>query len=313
MPGGTIGTAEAPPAPPENRPIQSRPHKIMGADIAAGPHCPCTSDPAGKARHSRRAVSRNGTWTEVPAPPPPGVRPQPKLLQAFPAGSPSGPKPWRFAAWRIRNRSSSSHPGGSFGRNLRFRVRRDSKPKLLFRLTSPWTCVLGPCRFAAPGPKPGPARQIRSRSSFLAGGSARTEVPPSAGLVLDPKVRCPAYPVPRARRPSVPGGRFTKPAAFAFAEGQARHRPPGGGFVSRPAVRFHPPCHPKAAGPMSTWAVAGKATLRCRRIVLATTHSCHEKWRRKSPIWLWITRITCITSRVPERRIDTLAPAAAPA
>jgi hypothetical protein len=286
----------------------------MGADIAAGPHCPCTSDPAGKARHSRRAVSRNGTWTEVPAPPPPGVRPQPKLLQACPAGSPSGPKPWRFAAWRIRNRSSSSHPGGSFGRSLRFRVRRDSKPKLLFRLTSPWTCVLGPCRFAAPGPKPGPARQVRKpkllprRWQRANRGPAFCRAGPGPEGPVSGLIR---FLEPEGLRFRV--GRFTKPAAFAFAEGQARHRPPGGGFVSRPAVRFHPPCRPKAAGPMSTWAVAGKATLRCRRIVLATTHSCHEKWGRESPIWLWITRITCITFRAPQRRIDALAPAAAPA
>jgi len=91
-------------------------------------------------------------------------------------------------------------------------------------------------------------------------------------------------------------GRFTKPAAFASAEGQARHRPPRGGFVSRPAFRFRLPCRPRAAGRASAPAVAGKALLRFRKIVSATSGSCHEKAGRPSWIRLWITRITGISA-----------------
>jgi hypothetical protein len=119
----------------------------------------------------------------------------------------------------IRSRSSFRFPRGLPVRAeaLAVRLVAVSKPKLLF---PPWRArpaeafgsasgriqgrspgsawqVHGPkpwviAGFAAPGPKPGPARPCRSRSLSRIGGSARTEVPPSAGLVLDPKVRCPA-------------------------------------------------------------------------------------------------------------------------
>jgi len=72
----------------------------------------------------------------------------------------------------------------------------------------------GSAGFAAPGPKPGPARQFRSRSSFLAGGGAETEVPLSAGLVLNPKARCPACGFPRGRRPT--GSRWALYEACRF-------------------------------------------------------------------------------------------------
>jgi hypothetical protein len=189
----------------------------------------------------------------------------------FPAGSPSGPKPWRFAAWRIRNRSSFSPP---------------------WRSLRPKPPVPRPAGFEAEASLP-PDKSMDLRPGSLPLRSSRAETR-SCPTKPEPKLpfrrwqranRSPAFcragpesedPVSgltRFLKPEgslVPVGRFTKPAAFAFAEGQARHRPPGGGFVSRPAVRFHPPCRPKATGPISAWAVAGKATLRCRKIVSAT-------------------------------------------
>ena len=186
-----------------------------------------------------------------------------EAASGFPAGSPTGPKPWRFAARRIRNRVPLP-PSRSSGRSLRFRIRRDPA-EARFRLA-----VHGPKswvrRFAAPGPKPGPARR-RSRSPS-AGGSAR----PKSRFLPDrswTEVRCPACRFP-ARRLLVPGGRFTKPAAFASAKGKPassawrRLRQP-------PCLRFRPPCRPKATGRASARAVAGKAILRCRKIVSATT------------------------------------------
>jgi hypothetical protein len=87
---------------------------------------------------------------------------------------------------------------------------------------SPWTEILGPAGFAAPGPKPGPARQQLAEAIFRRWRCADPRIPLSAGQVLDPKVRSQACPVPPARRPWVPDGCFTKPTAFASAKGQAR-------------------------------------------------------------------------------------------
>ena len=148
------------------------------------PTVPSPQTEPGRLRHKRRAVSRGGNQDKS--------RPRflrgPKGAEAqssFPAGSPSGPKPWRFAAWQIRNRSPSSRFGGSSGRSLWSRVRQDPGPKPWFRLASPWTEILGSRRFAAPGPKPGPARRTRSRSSLSAGGNALTEAPLLPGQVLN--------------------------------------------------------------------------------------------------------------------------------
>ena len=98
-----------------------------------------------------------------------------------PGGSPFGGSELTslFPPSRFLGRSLGSGDGGILGRSLGFRLTAmDRSP--------------GSAGFAAPGPKPGPARQIRSRSSFSAGGGAWTEVLLSAGPVLNPKVRCPA-------------------------------------------------------------------------------------------------------------------------
>jgi hypothetical protein len=101
----------------------------------------------------------------------------------------------------------------------------------------------------------------QAEACFSAGGSARTEVPLSAGLVLNPKVRCPASrflrpkpPVPKWVPPVPEGrsgarGRFTKPAAFASAKGQARSfRLAAASSAALPSASV-PACHPKAKGP----------------------------------------------------------------
>jgi len=183
----------------------------MGAGIAAGPHCPFAVDPA-----ETVSPATGGFEGRRPGRRPRRAKPRSRFLRGpseaeapsgFPAGSPSGPKPWRFAVGGFEAEASLPALAGASGRSLRVRVRQDPGPKPRFRLASPWAVrpwvIAG---FAAPGPKPGPARPCRSRSFSRAGGSARTEVPPSAGLVLNPKVRCPACPVPWVRRPLVPMG-----------------------------------------------------------------------------------------------------------
>lgn len=80
----------------------------------------------------------------------------------------------------------------------------------------------GSAGFAAPGPKPGPARRSRRRSAVSAGGDARTEVPPSAWA--DPGSEDPVSGLSGSAGPKAAGsdGRFTKHAALALAKGQAR-------------------------------------------------------------------------------------------
>ena len=90
------------------------------------------------------------------------------------------------------------------------------------------------------------------------------------------------------------GGRF-RSLPLSHSLRASPQLPPGGGFVSRPAFRFHPTRRPKAEGPASARAVAGKALLRCRKIVSATSGSCHESRGAPRGFILWIMRITCIT------------------
>ena len=83
-----------------------------------------------------------------------------------PGGSPFGGLELTslFPPSRSLGRSSGSVDGGILGRSLGFRLTAmDRSP--------------GSAGFAAPGPKPGPARQIRSRSSFFSGGGAKDRSP----------------------------------------------------------------------------------------------------------------------------------------
>ena len=154
----------------------------------------------------------------------------------FPAGSPSGPKPWRFAARQIRNRGSGS-------RRLRSRSRSSVPPPAGLPSAeasglpdSPWTRVLRlPLRSSRaearscptrPGPKPCPRRWQRAdlRPAFCRTGAGPKSVPV---LIANPKVR--------------DLGRFTKPATFASAQGQARSFRMAA--ASSAARAFTPPPH----------------------------------------------------------------------
>lgn len=172
----------------------------MGAGIAAGPHCPCAGSLPGRRGVPRRAVSsprRLGTGGS-----------QRRFLR-----SPSATE----AAFRI--------PRGLPVRAEALAVRRSADQEL----ASPFPPFRHPGRSQYPGTDGilgrslGSAWQSMSRSpGSCPGGSALTEVPLSAGQVLNPKVRCPVVRSPRARRPPEIRGRFTKPTAFASAKGQAR-------------------------------------------------------------------------------------------
>ena len=197
-------------------------------------------------------------------------------------------------------------PGDPGNRSSRCRVRQDPRPKPWFRLAGH-----APKRWVLPG------SQLPGRNPVLPDPSeAEASSEPVAARLPEGTAFCRAG--PRSEDPvsglagpsppeegSVPVGRCSKPAAFASAEGQARPRPHRGGFVSRPAVRFRRP-HVRRRGQASAWAVAGKAHLRCRRIVSATPGSCHAFSSRPSGFRLWITRIMGISRRVGNRRTRRL-------
>lgn len=210
-----------------------------------------------RARPCRSSISRAGrfrgaeTRAQAPkgqsqGPASSGVHPRPKPLPVSPRAPRQGRSPGGSPLAVSKPKLLFPPSAGTAGRSLWFRLGRDPEPKPWFRLASPWAVrpwvIAG---FAAPEPKPGPARPCRSRSFSRAGGGARTEIPLSAGLVLNPKVRCPACPVPRVRRPSVPMGASRslplshklkgKPAASAWR----RLRQP-------PCLPLRSAIHPKA-------------------------------------------------------------------
>ena len=140
----------------------------------------------------------------------------------FPAGSPTGPKPWRFAARRIWNLRPASRLGGS---SAEASVPRPagSSAEASVPPGGPWTEVLGP-----------PVSQLPGRNPVLPGGSKGRSPRFHRWRRAD---RSPAFrrtgpepegPVSRLTVSHVPegrletDGRFTKHAAFASAKGQAR-------------------------------------------------------------------------------------------
>ena len=288
---------------------RSRPQTVMGADVAAGPHCPFAGTWPGRRGVPHRAVSRDGASNRgFQAPLPPGSfsgRSRSRFPRGLPdqgrspGGSPFGGSELTslFPPSRSRGRSFGSVDGGIL------------RPKPPVRLTA-MDRSPGPVAFAAPGPKPGPARPIRRRSAFLAGGGAKDRSPafrragpgpegPVSGLEGFRSARRPTGTLMGASRSLPPSHPLKgKPAASA----SRRLRQP-------PCLRFHPPDRPKTARLNSARAVAGKAFPRCREIVSATPESCHEKRVGPSPLCLWITRITGVN---PGRSARPLASCPAP-
>ncbi len=168
----------------------------------------------------------------------------------------------RFPRWLPdQGRSPGGSPLGGLELAFRFPPSRFRKPKpsvpqpagssaeALGPPDSPWTEILGlSFRSSRVETRSCPTIRAEARS---AGGGALTEIPLSAGLVLNPKVRCPAWPVPRARRLSVPMGASRslplshplkgKPAIVRLAAASSAALP----FVSAcPAARRRPAGHP---------------------------------------------------------------------
>jgi len=265
-------------------------------------------------RSCRSSLSRAGrfrgaeTRTEAPK----GQAPKGQAKVPRPPGS-------------IRSRSPIRFPRRLPVRAEALAVRRVavSKPKLLFL---PWRALpaeavgsasgriqgrspgsawqvhgrkaLGHCRFAAPAPKPGPARP-RSKPKLLQGPVAARElkVPLSAGLVLNPKIRCPACPVPPVRRPLVPMGAL-RSLPLSHSLRASPQLPPGGGFVSRPAFRSDR-SSPEGESRSRPGLWLGRRPSVAGRLSRPHRRKCHDCSGDPSGFSLWIMRITCITSRLP--------------
>ena len=166
----------------------------------------------------------------------PGVLAQLALRFGFPAGSPSGPKPWRFAARQIRNR-------GSVARRLRNRSRSSVPPPAGSPLAEasglPWQSMdLRPGTAASQLPGRNPVLPDDSRaeapSSPVAARRLASRFPPDRRRT---EVRPCLDREPEGPRP----GHFTKPATLASAQGQARSFRMAA--ASSAARAFTPPPH----------------------------------------------------------------------
>jgi hypothetical protein len=145
---------------PEKRRARQRlfPETVMGAGIAAGPHCPCAGSWPGRRGVPRGAVSsRRRLKPGVPAPLSPGSWIG-RSRSRFPRGLPV-----RAEALAVRRSADQElsfqfppfrHPG---------RSQHVGKDGILGRsLGSAWQSMSrspGSCRGRSSGPKPGPARQ----------------------------------------------------------------------------------------------------------------------------------------------------------
>jgi hypothetical protein len=149
------------------------------------------------------------------------LRPKPLSGFRFPRGLPD-----RAEALAVRRSADRSlRPAPTFSASWpkpKSRKRRDPRPKPRFRLTVHGPKSWVPPGFAAPGPKPGPARQFEAEAPPRRWRRANRSSA-SAGRVLGPKARCPACGLQACPKAAwSPCGRLTKHAAFASAKGQAR-------------------------------------------------------------------------------------------
>lgn len=248
----------------------------MGADVAASPHCPAADD----TRPGRRGSPREAVFETAAKPGAPQRFPEsfrdPKVPFGSPAGSPSGPKPWRFAAWRKFR--TEAPPSGRVGFQSAEAPRspsgwisgRNRVSRLAGHGPKSWALPLRSSRTR----RPGPARQVEGRSLFPPGGGAQTEVPPSAGPILD-------------RSPVSGLARFSRARRLPRSGmGASRSLPLSHPLKGKPAASAwrrlrQPPClRAVASSPGGTMRSVSlgpwlEAFFRCRKIVSATTRSCH--------------------------------------
>jgi hypothetical protein len=171
---------------------------------------PCLGGEASRAGRFRVGGARTGGSGAASS----GVRPKPKLLQGFPAGSPTGPKPWRFAARQIWNLRPASCPGGSSA--------EASVPRPAGSLAEasvppggPWTEILGPPVSQLPGRNPVLPEGTRSRSPRVRRWRRVDRSPAIRRAGPEPEgpvSRLNGF--PRARRP--PGNRWALHEACRF-------------------------------------------------------------------------------------------------
>jgi hypothetical protein len=163
----------------------------MGADVAAGPHCPLAGTWPGRRGVPRGAVSsgrrlNRGSWRRF-------LR-GPWAAEAafrFPRWLPDRAEALAVRRRRIWNsRPASRHPGPSAEASVPKMAGSSAEASVPPGVHGPKSWVR---RFRSSRAETRSCPTVRSRSPGPAGGGARTEVPLSAGQVLNPKVRCPAW------------------------------------------------------------------------------------------------------------------------
>jgi hypothetical protein len=211
------------------------PKKIMGAGVAAGPHCPSTGTWPGRQGVPHRAVSSDGARTG-------GSRrrflrgPFPAEAGAgFPAGSPTRAEALAVRRSAVRNsRPSSPHRGSSAEASVPMMAGSSAEASVPPGVHGPKSWVR---RFRSsraetrscptnPEPKPHPRRWRRLDRS----PAFRRAGPEPEG------------PVSRLKASRLPEGRLEtlwalhEACRFRFRSRTSPQLPPRGGFVSRPAL-----------------------------------------------------------------------------
>jgi hypothetical protein len=180
--------------------------KEMGAGVAASPHCPA----AGVTKPGRRG---SPPWAFSRIGPEPGARePISGVLRklALRPVSPLAPRQGRSPGGSPLGRSGTGVPIPAVSGLCRSigRQRRVSMAEAWVSASAVHELASWVCRFAAPGPKPGPARRLRSRSSASTGGSALTFIPLLPDSFLAEAGILPVGAEPESSEP----GRLTTPA-----------------------------------------------------------------------------------------------------
>ena len=245
----------------------------MGADVAASPHCPvAVGYQAWEARQSAgrfRVRDRAGGSLRDLRGPSGACAPS-----GFPAGSPSGPKPWRFATWQIRNRGSGS-------RHRRTRSRSSAPPpagRLPAEAFSPAWQVHGrgpgSCRFRSSRAEAWSCPAMKEPKPCLRRWQRADLRPASAGQMTD---RSPSLPLgfrnPKVAKPL--GALRSLPLSHPLkASPQLPH---GGGFVSRPGLRSSASLPGGTIRPLSLRLWLGRRSTVAGRSSRPRIGSCHGK------------------------------------
>lgn len=235
--------------------LQSRARpKIMGAGIAAGPHCPFALDPAETVSPATggfegRRPGPKSRRTKPRKAKPQRTKPRSRFLRGpsaaeatfrFPRGLPDRAEALAVRRWRFRSRSFSSCLGGHLRPKPSVPRPAGSRPKPWFRLASPWAEALGHCRVRSSRAEARSCPTL-SKPKLLSGRWQRADRSPTFRRA-GPEPEGPVSGLSGSAGPKTLGsdGR-SRSMPLSHSLRASPQLPPGGGFVSRPAFRSDPP------------------------------------------------------------------------